>query len=304
MGSDNGTDDPRVGQLLGQAVQDPMSAKAIIFGFPTDEGVRRNGGRPGAASGPAAIRSHLHRLTPDARLGHLHLELLKHTLDLGDLVITGDLEADQAALARRLAPWLRHGVFVLVLGGGHETAFGHFLGYAEAGLKVGLLNWDAHADVRPLKEGRGHSGSPFRQALEHPAGACLGYQVHGLQPASVAASHLDYLRQRGCSFSWAEEIHGSTVERIISGVQAPTAVSFDLDAADAAAAPGVSAPSVAGLSVPLWLQAARAAGRCSTVLSADLVELNPLHDPDGRTARLAARTAWEILAGVAERTPN
>lgn len=31
---------------------------------------------------------------------------------------------------------------------------------------VGIVNIDAHLDVRPLKENRTHSGSPFRQLLE------------------------------------------------------------------------------------------------------------------------------------------
>ena len=28
--------------------------------------------------------------------------------------------------------------------------------------KIGVINLDAHFDVRPLKEGKSHSGSPFR----------------------------------------------------------------------------------------------------------------------------------------------
>ena len=31
---------------------------------------------------------------------------------------------------------------------------------------VGIINIDAHLDVRPLKEGKVHSGSPFRLLLE------------------------------------------------------------------------------------------------------------------------------------------
>jgi formiminoglutamase len=32
--------------------------------------------------------------------------------------------------------------------------------------KVGVINIDSHFDVRPLKEGKAHSGSPFRLMLE------------------------------------------------------------------------------------------------------------------------------------------
>ena len=31
--------------------------------------------------------------------------------------------------------------------------------------KIGVINLDSHFDVRPLKEGKAHSGSPFRLML-------------------------------------------------------------------------------------------------------------------------------------------
>ena len=33
---------------------------------------------------------------------------------------------------------------------------------------LAVINIDAHFDVRPLKEGKAHSGSPFRLLLEDP----------------------------------------------------------------------------------------------------------------------------------------
>lgn len=33
--------------------------------------------------------------------------------------------------------------------------------------KIGVINLDQHFDVRPLKDGKAHSGSPFRQMLEN-----------------------------------------------------------------------------------------------------------------------------------------
>lgn len=294
-------EDPRVDHLLGQAVKDALSAKAVILGFPTDEGVRRNGGRPGAAGGPAAIREQFYKLTPDARQAELFTELLRQTVDLGDLAVSADLEADQAALGKIIAPFLAKGIFIIILGGGHETAYGHFLGYVEAGLDVSILNWDAHADVRPLKDGKGHSGSSFRQALEHLSRRCKQYSVAGLQSASVAASHLQFIQDRGGSATLASALSGSSPQELTNAGQGAKYVSFDLDAVDAAFASGVSAPCVNGLSPALWLEAAHAAGQTSFVRSIDIVELNPLFDQDNRTARLAARTVWEVLSGLARR---
>jgi formiminoglutamase len=293
-------DDPRVGSLLGTGTT-PDEARVVLVGFPTDEGVRRNGGRVGAAQGPEAIRRVLWRLTPDAEQHEEFTRLLRETADLGDVPVTGDLEADQDRLGRVLAPHLTRGAVAVVLGGGHETAYGHFLGYAHAGRRVHLLNWDAHMDVRPLKDGRGHSGSPFRQALEHPSGACQGYTVAGLNPPSAARAHLDYLASHGGEAHFNTAISFYAIEGIYAARENATLASFDLDAVDQGAAPGVSAPATAGLSVHVWLHAAYQAGVCSTVGSMDVVELCPPHDPDGRTARLAARTVWEFLRGLSRR---
>jgi formiminoglutamase len=295
-------DDPRVGHLMGRALQPGgASPRAVIVGFPSDEGVRRNLGRAGAADSPQQIRRALSRLSPDARCHERMAALLERTLDLGDLVLGGDLDRDQETLGEVLAPHLRDGAFVVVLGGGHETTFGHFLAYAALGRPVTIVNWDAHADVRPTLDGRGHSGSPFRQALEHPSGVCRGYTVAGLQPQSLARAHLDYLRERGCRPVWRARVTPERVPAFYEGPSAPGLVSFDLDAVDQAFAPGVSAPSTGGFDVELWREAAYRAGRSATVTSCDVVELSPRYDLDNRTARLAALTVWEILRGVAER---
>jgi formiminoglutamase len=292
--------DPRLGDLLGRAVGAAGAPRAVLVGFPSDEGVRRNGGRPGAREGPETIRRALWRLTPDARDTDRSVALLERTCDLGDIPISGDLDADQARLADALAPWLRDGVFAVVLGGGHETAYGHFLGYAAAGRRVSLLNWDAHPDVRELKDGRGHSGSPFRQALEHPSGLAGRYTVAGLLPHSAAAPHLAYVRERGRAV-FRDELSPTSVRELYSVLDAPALVSFDLDAVDQGAAPGVSAPAVGGLGAEEWLRLAAAAGACPAVGSADVVELNPTYDQDGRTARLAALTVWHLLHGLDRR---
>ncbi|MEM1043804.1 MAG: formimidoylglutamase [Bacteroidota bacterium] len=293
-------DDPRLGRWLA-ANRSAEGARAVLLGFPSDEGVRRNGGRPGAASGPEAIRRALYTLTPDAEHPEAFTDLLDRTADLGDLPVTGDVEADQEALGAVVAPLLAGGVVPIILGGGHETSFGHFLGYVGAEQDVEILNWDAHADVRPLKNGQAHSGSPFRQALEHPSGRCTRYQVAGLQPHSTAQAHLDVIDLWGGEVIWRRSLTEVRIRSIAIGLANPTLATFDLDAVDAADAPGVSAPNVGGLPADLWLYAAYELGRSPLVTSVDVVELNPTFDIDGRTARLAALTVWNVLKGLAER---
>lgn len=297
---DTSPDDPRIGRWLAESASVAEATEVVLIGFPSDAGVARNGGRPGASEAPRAIREALYKMTPDALAPARFSRLLDRTADLGDVPVTGDVERDQQALADAIGPHLGPRR-VIVLGGGHETAYGHLLGYVAAGRAVHVLNWDAHPDVRETRPEGGHSGSPFRQALEHPSGRIRSYSVAGLLPWRVAAAHADWLRQRGGRILWRDDLTREAVRPFVVGTPGPAMASFDIDAVEAGAAPGVSAPGVGGIPVETWLLAAETCGRAAHVESFEVVETNPRVDADGRTATLAALTVWHLLRGLAAR---
>lgn len=294
-------EDLRIGDLLGKDLKRRSRPRVAILGMPSDDGVRRNGGRPGACFGPSAIRRWLYRFTVGPEGQGPFPELVRQTRDLGNLELAGDLSRNQQELGKRVSELLAGGVVPIILGGGHETSFGHFLGYVDVDRDVEILNWDAHPDVRPLKKGKPHSGSPFRQAILHKSGRCRRYTVAGLLPHSVASAHLEFLDQQGCQRLWSASLSPERVEALYDSMKGPCLVTFDLDAVDQAYAPGVSAPACAGLNPSTWLHAAHLAGRSACISSFDIVELNPLFDHDNQTARLAALTVWHFLKGLSER---
>lgn len=296
-----GGDDPRIGHLLGTHLTEGEVPRAVLIGFPSDEGVHRNGGRVGAAGAPDEIRRMLFRLTPDPERYEESVDLLEHTLDLGNLALSDDVERDQALLGETLAPLLAAGSFVIVLGGGHETSYGHFQGYVGQGARVAILNWDSHPDVRDLEQGLGHAGSAFRQAMLDPSGACRQFVAAGLLPHVVARSHLEFLAAHGARFVWQRDLSHARIDEIYGSLEGPSFVSFDLDAVDQSVAPGASSPAVGGISSELWLHAAYRAGRTRAVQSCDVVEMNPVYDRDNAAARLAAVTVWNVLRGLVER---
>jgi formimidoylglutamase len=282
-------------------------------GFPQDEGVRRNHGRPGAAEAPREIRRWLYRLTPwdgtqDADLNALRL------LDLGDVRVDGtpdnDLEATQGALAEVVGALLLAGSVPIVLGGGHETSYGHYLGYVRARRPVGIINLDAHLDVRPWQPGQGHSGSPFRQALEHPGQPLRGdrYVCLGTQSFSASKEHIEYLRKIGGIIRWASEVRGRLLDAFsreserLAATGCSVHVTFDSDVVRAADVPGVSAPNPLGLGGEEVAACARLAGASPAVSSFDIVEINPSLDRDGQSTRWAAVAIWHFLAGLTRRT--
>lgn len=287
--------DLRFGNLLAENYQD---ARLVLIGFPTDEGVSRNGGRSGARLAPDNIRKALYKLCPDAR-SSAGVEIINSTCDVGDIV-HDQLEMMHDALGEVVAAVIQEDKIPVILGGGHETAYGHFLGYEKASRQVSIVNLDAHADVRPLQDGLGHSGSPFRQALEHPSATAIKYQVLGLQPQSVSGEHLQYLDEKGANYSFREEYSLNRLRETLAP-PAPIMATFDVDVVDSSYAPGVSAPCTNGLSSQDLLEAMYLAGLSPNVHSIDVVEVNPSLDIDNRTAKLAALGIWNFIRGVSRR---
>jgi len=304
-------DDPRLGKVIASwdgDLADFRPGRPVLLGFPQDEGVSRNGGREGARLAPAAIRRWLYRLVAIDPATGADLAA-PGPIDLGDLIIERELEYSQGVLAGIVAELLDRRCVPVVLGGGHETAFGTYLGYATTGRELAVINVDAHLDVRPLIEGRGHSGSPFRQMMEHAVLPLHGsrYVCLGAQPAVTSREHADYVRSRGGEIVWAKDVRSCLEEcfvrardRVTAGGR-PVHVSLDADVVRAADVPGVSAPNPVGLGGDEVAEWARAAGADPAVSSFELVEINPELDLDGRSARWAAAVVWQFLAGLSRR---
>lgn len=292
--------DPESDALRWHQCIQPLEAGAAgvaLVGFACDEGVRRNQGRPGAAAGPQAIRGALANLA-------WHREA--PAFDAGDVVCAdGDLDAAQARLAGVVSELLAAGRFPIVLGGGHEMAFGSWQGlaaYFTARLaltevpQLGIINFDAHFDLRDPTHGH-TSGTPFAQIAAQCVArgwpfryACLG--------VSRAANTRALYQRAGMLEALVREDHeitpdalatlGTELDTFIDGCDA-LYLSIDLDVLPAWEAPGVSAPAARGVPIAL-LEPLVARMRDSGKLRlADVAELNPEHDIDDRTARVAAR---------------
>ena len=277
----------------------PWSAGAApgsaLLGFACDAGVIRNQGRPGAADGPAAIRRALASLAWHAS---------RPLWDAGDVVCEDDaLEAAQAELGAAVAALLGEGQLPIVLGGGHEVAHGSFLGLAAHAARsakapvIGVLNVDAHLDLRTGP--RGTSGTPFRQIAEACAARGWPFRYHclGVDEASNTAALFDTAARLGASWRSDRDAGLHRLAEVRAEVTAFAAsvelvhLSIDLDGLPAAVAPGVSAPAARGVPlevVETVVDDLLATGRVALV---EIAECCPTHDPDGRTAKVAARLA-------------
>ncbi len=281
-------------------------AGALCFiGYASDEGVRRNLGRTGAAAGPAELRR---RMAPLAAVEGVAL------LDAGDVVVDpsagGDPVADaQRALASAVEAIARAGALPVVLGGGHDQAYGLFLGLAAAiGAAPACVNFDAHLDLREIPAEGPHSGTPFTQSWEwcRAREAPFRYCALGVQRAGNTRRLLERAEFVGATVVDADGFALDHVDVVMDAVndavdEGEIALSIDLDVFAAAFAPGVSAPSAMGIAPDAAfrriLRGLLASGRVKGV---EIAELNPSLDVDGRTARLGAALVHEIALACAD----
>ncbi|MFK3704432.1 formimidoylglutamase [Klebsiella sp. NPDC088457] len=266
-----------------------------LLGFACDEGVRRNRGRAGAEKGPEILRRVLANMASHS--GH------DRCVDMGNIVVVGEaLEEAQQALRDAVAACQRAGKRTLVLGGGHETAFGHGAGVLDAfpDEKVGIINLDAHLDLRIA--GQASSGTPFRQlALECDAQRRgFHYTCFGASCAANTQALWDEAARRQVRVIEDLDVIEAFELRVMPEIARNIALydrlylTIDLDVLPGRDMPAVSAPAALGVPLATLLRIVEPLCRSGKLQAVDLVEFNPQFDIDSQGARAAARLAWQI----------
>lgn len=298
---------------LKDIIRPGISGDIVLLGFPHDQGVEINGGRVGAHRGPERFRSWLERF------GAVHnpeknadLSMLSIT-DAGDIPTEIPLTDAHARLAQAVGAILEKGGIPFVVGGGNDQSYPNAsaLLHHHAGHPVGVINIDAHLDVRPLKDGRAHSGSPFRLLLEDKRFKGENFIEFAAQGSQCSDEHAKYVEGKNGRILWLDDIqkHGQAVERFQASLGdlasdcSSLFVSFDLDSIAGSDAPGVSCPGVLGLNARDAISIAWHSGGHPLVSLFDLSEYNPVIE-DEQTGRLAAALFYYFCLGVASRKEN
>jgi len=282
----------------------------VLLGFPYDAGVKRNGGRVGSRDGPDRFRQWLCRYgTVDNPERDIDLSSLTVT-DAGNITPELPLEEAHAELTRRVESILKNNGVPFVVGGGNDQSWPNARALLNLNKKfpLGVVNIDAHLDVRPLKEGLAHSGSPFRLLLEDDRFCGEHFIEFAAQGSQCARSHADFVKKKGGRIFWLSEIaRGDAAGEAFRNTLGKLAwdcpslfVSFDLDAVRSADAPGVSCPGILGLRAGEAVSMAFAAGSHPLVDLFDLSEYNPAIEEE-RTGRLAVSMFYHFCLGVASR---
>lgn len=297
-----------------QIVAAPDEAEGIIgalIGFPCDLGIARNKGRIGAKDGSDAIRKALTNLAWHGKDGQI--------ADYGNIGLNPAAEDQLAAAQKNLEARVCRAMTevgpTLVLGGGHETAVGSFGGLLKSKVseskEIGIINLDAHFDLRAPGEAGYSSGTPFYQIKQtlQAEGRDFNYLCLGVAETANTRALFDRADSWGVPYMLDKDVRPDTlgsvcrhIDRFMEGCDL-LYLSIDLDVLPHWQMPAASAPAAYGVDLAVieeiiaHITKRRHEGAFDWMLS-DVVELNPTYDRDNCGAKVAARLADRIMRGM------
>jgi agmatinase len=292
-------------------------AQIVIVPVPWDVTVSY---KDGAAGGPAAVLAASRQVdlydpsVKDAwKIGLAMDEISEEVADESKSSRKIALDMDEAAVNEacgwlnnwvdeRCAHWLDAGKLVALLGGDHSTPFGFLKALARRHSSFGILQIDAHADLRDAYDGFEFShASIMRNALTIPEVATLvqaGVRDYCDEEAEVIASEprvktffdRDLKRARFAGASWADQ-----TTKIVDALPEKVHISFDIDGLDPKLCPNTGTPVAGGFEYEEALYVIEAVARSGrTIIGLDLNEVAPGPNGDEWDANVGARLLYRM----------
>ncbi|MEM1181490.1 MAG: agmatinase [Acidobacteriota bacterium] len=217
----------------------------------------------------------------------------------------GDAIVEIEAAAR---PHLEAGKFLVTLGGEH----GLTTGPARAAARVargplGVVQFDAHADLRESYEGSRYSHASVMRRLVDDLG--LPSLAVGLR--SLSAPEAELIRDRNLPVIWSQQLHddarqGSTArfESLLERLPEEVYLTFDVDYFDPSLLPATGTPEPGGGHWHETMRLLRVLFARKRVLAMDVVELAPVAgfpSSDFVAAKLVYKCLGYALRGQADR---
>jgi formiminoglutamase len=185
--------------------------------------------------------------------------------------------------------------FTIILGGDHSITTSTVKGIKETKGRVGIIQLDAHHDLRNTEDGGPTNGTPFRRLIEegHLQGENL-IQI-GIRNYANAKAYHDYAIENGVTVYTMKDVRQREITELIqtSLTQLEDNVdtiylSVDMDVLDQAYAPGCPAIGPGGMDPDTLIQAVQQAIQHPKVQTMDIVEIDPTLDIRDMTSRVAS----------------
>jgi agmatinase len=286
------------------------NATVAVLGLPYDSTTVT---RPGASHGPRAIRdasSHYsfgggYHSDYDVTLSE-HLTLV----DCGDVDgAPGRAAETYARTERALDEIYAGGCFPVLLGGDHGTTIpGARALSRHLDGPMGFVMFDTHLDTAPEIDGEPLSHCcPAHRVLDLPNVDGRNMAIVGIHGAANPKLEHEVADEHGITVLTVRDIDEMGIDQVARrALEVATDgtvgvyLSVDIDVLDGAYAWGTCGPEIGGMTGRELVRALEivAAG---PVAALDCVEVAPMLDPSGHTARVGARVVIDVLAARARR---
>jgi agmatinase len=205
-----------------------------------------------------------------------------------------DAMGELAAEARR---HLAAGKFLVTLGGEHSLTQAPVAAAREVHGEIGVVQFDAHADLRDEFEGTAYShASVMKRVVD------LGVPTLAVGIRSLSAPEAAWVKERRLRVIWGHEMDRAAERfaRLLAELPERIYLTFDVDYFDPALVPATGTPEPGGGAWYSALALLRTLFRQKTVVAMDLVELAPI---GGQPASdfLAAKLVYKCLGYLQEK---
>jgi agmatinase len=282
-----------------------LDADVVFLGIPFDQGASA---RPGARYGPDAIRDAgvyfyyswddnveapgTYDIDEDA-------DYLRGVtmVDCGNVaIVPADVDGNFARVTHAVREITAKDALLVSIGGDHSISFPVARGFDRYSV-LDIVQFDAHLDFTDEHQGSkyGH-GSAIRRIAELPFVrhiTQIGIRTAGRGLTKEALA-------RGNRIITANKFREMGATAAIGEVRESDAiyVTIDIDVLDPTYAPGTATTALGGLSYLELREALRALARHGRVIGFDLVEVAPVYDNTGLTARAAATIILDFLSAL------
>ncbi|GMT43425.1 MAG: formimidoylglutamase [bacterium] len=280
--------------------KDKISAKGFcIIGFESDIGIEKNKGRIGAKEAPDTIRRHLSSLP--WYFDNINL------YDAGNVVCKDSLENAQELLSNKVKDIFDAGLLPIIIGGGHETAFGSVIGFYKHFKDMpSIINFDAHFDMRDYKDGA-TSGTSFKQIGDicREVNKNFRYCCIGIQKSSNTQELFNRAANYGAKWIDTEMIRfneKAALKKLDVFLNASDNIHLTIcrDVFAQNAVFGVSAPQPFGLTTNEFLKFFYFVLKSGKVKSFDIAEVSPPLDVGDAASILTAHIIFRLTDKTAQ----
>lgn len=277
-----------------------------LLGIPFDTSVMI---RRGCRFGPSGVRRSLMMSTSYEPGLDIDLASGITLSDFGDVdVMHTDVHETHRRIETVVTGLFKAGVAPIIIGGDHGTTYASIKALTNAvDGKVGIINIDAHLDVRISHHGEISSGTPYRRLLELPGQPIRpeNFVEFGINGWHNTAFYSNWCREQGITIFSAREIHKRGVEDVVAeALEIATRdvdalyVSFDIDSLDFAHAPGTCAPNPGGLTSYQALEAVYLMVQHPKTRGFDVMEVAPPLDVLDLTSYMGAAVAMQGIGAT------